>query len=186
MSLLITNKCLSLLGAEPVTSIADSEWAKVINPTVPSFFANLLEEYEWVFSIKFATLLQNVINTNPRYDFSFALPSDFVRIKEVYETDAFDAPLFRYATNSQDLFATIDKITIAYVSGNVDVDLTAESFKLALAYKIIANLNARLLNNTNLVTYYEKMEEKFYNKAVSLDNTNRGLLRQLTQPRRYF
>jgi len=186
VSLLITNKCLNLLGAEPVAAVADSDWAVVINAAVNTFYLNLLQKYEWGFSIKFSELTENLVNTNPRYDTSFALPSDFIRIKEVYETDAFDSPLFRYTTDAINLYAKVGRITINYVSESFNVDLTPESFKLALAYKIINNLNARLLNDANLVVYYEKMDIKFFDEAVSLDNTNRGLLPQMSEPRRFF
>jgi len=186
LSLIITNKCLTLLGAEPVASVTDSEWGIIINATVPGFYLNLLQKYDWSFSILFSELIQNTVSANPRYDFSFAIPSDFIRIKQVYETDSFESPLFRYTIDGANLYAKFDRITINYVSDGFDVDKTPESFKLALAYRILANLNARLLNDPQLIEYYERMDLTHFNEAVNLDNTNRGLLPQMTQVRRYF
>lgn len=191
MSLLITNRCLNLMGAKSVANINDTEWSLVINSLVGSFYSLMLEEYNWLFATKFLELAKNTVNANPSYEFSYGLPSDFIRILTVYHADN-STPLpytieeWEYTIDTDNLYISAEPITISYTSSTTSIDNTAESFKLALSYRIIANVGASLTNNPTLVKYYQEMAIQTFNKAVNTDNSNKGKLDILTRARRYL
>jgi hypothetical protein len=186
MSLLITNKILGLLGAPSTSSIESNQWAVVINPLVNTFYHQLLEKNNWSFAFKYKTLTKNTTSDNPKFLHSYTKPSDFVRIVQLYETDSYDNPIYKYTTDNSNFYTDLKDVTIKYITNSIDVDTTSETFKLAVAYRVIANINANLLNNTNMVQYFSSMDKLQTAEAIGADFTSRGEIQKFKKQRVYL
>jgi hypothetical protein len=178
MSLLITNKVLALLGAEPVANVADGGWAQVISSQVNSYYIKLLMTNEWSFAQRTVNLLQNTQNTNPEWKYSFALPADYVRPVTVYHNEAYLNKVFNYTIADNALFSGSDSTQLRYIYFSlVDIDNLPESTKLALAYSLVDDLNARLINDKSLVQYFGQKAHIALGDAISDDSqsSNSGM-----------
>ena len=190
MSLNIVNKCLPLLGSKAVNSIQDSEWAEVINALVPSMYNYLLDVHLWSWAVDYKTLNRLSVNSNPKYKYAYELPNNFLRMIKVYYANS-EFPNYKSYENDfqikgNKLYSNKDYITVEYIISNYDVDLTPESFKLALAYKISAEVCVSLMNNATLFPHFEQKAQLEISTSIDLDSTNNGQLRGFDYPITYI
>lgn len=189
MSLNIVNLCLPLMGAEKVNMVQDSDWAKVINAIVPSMYSYLLEEHTWSWAVDYKTLNRLSTNDNPKYKYAYELPNNFLRIIRVYYANS---TYPKYKTYENDfqlkgniLYSNKDYITIEYIVSNYNLDITPQTFKLALAYKILSEVSASLMNNPTLLQHYSQRASIEIGNAINIDSTNNGKLQSFDFPIRY-
>jgi hypothetical protein len=190
MSLNIVNLCLPLMGAEKVNSVQDDDWAKVINAIVPNMYSYLLEEHTWSWSINYRTLNKLSTNDNPRYKYAYVLPNNFLRVIKVYYANS-EYPNYNtyendYKISGSTLYSNKEYITIEYTISNYNLDSTPQSFKLALAYKILSEVSASLMNNPSLLQHYTQRAAIEIGNAISIDATNNGELMKFDYPKRYI
>lgn len=190
MSLNIVNLCLPLMGAEKVNSIQDDDWAKVINAIVPSMYSYLLEEHTWSWAIYYRTLNRLSTNDNPKYKYAYEIPNNFLRIIRVYYANSqypnYNTYENEYQIKGNTLYSDREYITIEYLIGNYNVDSTPQTFKLALAYKILSEVSASLMNNPSLLQHYTQRAAIEISNAISIDATNNGNLRKFDYQQRYM
>jgi hypothetical protein len=191
MSLLITNKALALLGAEPVANVMDSGWSQVIGGQVNSYYIKLLASNEWSFARKTVTLLQNTENTNPEWKYSFALPSDYVRPITIYHNESYQHKVMNYIISDGALFSNNESTQLRYIYFDlVNINRLPESVKLALAYSLVDDLNPRLINDKSLVQYYGQKAAQSLAIAINDDSqsSNSGVTngKFYTNIRRYL
>ena len=189
MSLQIVNIALNLMGSQSVSSVEDDAWAKVLNDAVPYYYNYLLEEHTWTWAKAFSALNQDTANDNPKYDYSYTLPSNLLRMMNAYYANT-TSP--NYATRETDyeiinnkLYSNRDYITVEYIVSNFDVELTPQSFKLALAYKILSEISASLMNDPTKLELYTRRAAIEINNAISIDATNNGKIQRFRYPIRY-
>jgi hypothetical protein len=141
----------------------------------------MIDSYEWGFATKFAELSRTVQNINKTYDYSYALPADYSRIVKMFGGSSYRVRLKIYTTDSKYLYTNLTTAHISYIVNDYDVDLTRESFKIALAYLILSNISMPILNDTSLIKFYTSQYEKYYDMAIAQDLSGKGLLDQFTR-----
>ena len=177
MSLNIINKCLIALSEEPVQAVNSTPHSQLINWSIDYYYKILLSRYGWSFNLNFATLSQNSHNVNPNYKYSFALPSDFLKIyKLFYKSNYIDKNNYinDYKIINTNLFCNDQNIVLEYSTNNFNIDQTPETFKMCLSYFITKDLGLTMLKNIQISQICEKKYNEWFDLAVNEDVSNSG------------
>ena len=82
----IANHALIRLGCETISSLtAANKRARTINTFLSSVRNEVLEQYQWDFATKRATITNNGTTPTFGYDYEYNKPGDLLRIIEVYD-----------------------------------------------------------------------------------------------------
>ncbi len=148
----LANRALRLLKAGRITSRTDeSNNANAVNDVFDGELESLLRGHKWNFAKKFVTLAR--LSTAPafRFDFAYALPSDWIRTISVSDNDAGTGVVnFEEAEieNVGALFCSIEQVFFSYVYRVTDPNRmppdaqTAFVYALAVAMPGISNIGA--------------------------------------------
>jgi len=110
------------------------------------------------------------------YAYSYALPSDFLRVLKIFNgtTDSIEADL-PYKIESKDLITDQTTVYLVYIA--LDVDPTNYDAYLyeALATSIAADLTYPITNNASLVTKYRDLADERLREARFIDATENSV-----------
>ena len=91
----ICNAAIVRVGGQMITSLTEnSPTAIACNSQYDIVRRDLLRSHPWNFAIKYASLPQNTETPIFGYDYSYALPSDCLRVLETADQE--EAPLYAY------------------------------------------------------------------------------------------
>lgn len=173
----ISNFALIALGADPISSLSEqTQEAISINIAWDISRKTLLRAHPWNFAIKRAELAQSASNPLYGYAYRYAIPSDFLRILQVYaDTD--------YKLESGFILTNSPRAQLKYIADVKDTsqwsadftDLMVEKLKAELAYVVTrdkalvetyTNLFSIKLNQARWADASEDIEDPFlYNQS---------------------
>lgn len=104
----------------------------------------LLRSHWWRFATERADLVDSGTTPDFEWDYEFTLPTDFLRMKSLYEDRFSNENLRSYALEGSVLLTTEDEISIRYIKKVTDVTafdpLFTEALVLQLALKMVGAL----------------------------------------------
>ncbi|MAN64596.1 MAG: hypothetical protein CMI60_21915 [Parvibaculum sp.] len=149
----ISNRALTLLGAQPITSLADdTKEARACNRMYEQSRNQVLRGHPWNFAVKRVALAADT--TAPVYEYTnaFTWPSDCLRVVEVDTTENWIIEGRKIVSNAA------APLNIVYVSEVEDPTLFdalfAETFALRLAADIAYEITASQTVLSNMETLY--------------------------------
>jgi hypothetical protein len=148
----ICNSALSKLGAERISSLSEqNKRARLCNEQYEKVRDDVLRAHNWNFAIKRVALA--VLSTTPvyEYEYEYNLPSDCLKVIEVYP----DVP---FAIEGRKLLSNSNAIKIKYIYKNEDVYMYDANFLESLALKLAADLAYPLIQSVNKE---EQLNSKF-------------------------
>ena len=162
----IVNRALSLLGAEPITSLTDNTpEAQIANRFYDTSRKSVLSECLWNFATK--RVLLNLINDPPAWtvaeaNFVYQLPSDIIRIFGTNQRET------NWRVEQDQILADSDDLGIKYVFDLTDTTKFSASFVDAFADKLAADMCYAVLNsNTEAKLLLEKYNGESLPKATA-------------------
>lgn len=142
----IANSALSKLGAEPITSLADtSRRAKLVNQQFNPIRKKLLRSHPWNFAIKRSILTADASTPAFEYSTNFILPSDFLRAVREEEKDV------DWKIEGQFLVSNDTDFNLVYIADITDPtefeptfdELFALNLAYELAYPLVQSLSLK-------------------------------------------
>ncbi len=172
----IVSRAMNLLGRKPVTSIQDDDWGPIINAQADSANKILLEKFKWNFSRKFTLLAQKTTNSNPRWNFEYQLPSDFVNRVELLTSFDDDGtvkvgqpiPYDEYEI-TDNLYTNREDVVLFYTATSDETATRSATYIECLAYKVASELAPVLLNNASMSEYYNGKYLYYLDEARIVD-----------------
>jgi hypothetical protein len=137
----ISNFALIALGADPISSLSESTTQAVaINIVWDVCRRGLLRLHPWNFAIKRVELAQSSIKPSHGYEYKFALPSDCLKVIQVYKDEDYKVENNFVLTNSPTAKLKYVADIIDPWSWSVDfTELMTEKLKSELSFSITAD-----------------------------------------------
>jgi len=172
----IVNWAFGVMGVEPITSFTeDTEPAKLANRIYEITVKALLSKADWNFATKRVSLNKLATNDNNNYSYAYQLPSDFLKVVNVRDTNNNQIV---YEIQADKLYSNTDGIYLSYIyyaagdSGNFSMP-----FIDTLKYKLALDMCIPLTGKTELVKYFAAMYETTLKQAKALDAQQAGIKR---------
>jgi len=171
----ICNLAVSWLGGKHITSVDDdpSKEARLCRANYDQSRQAVLEEREWTFAVKRATLTPLSEEPLFGYNYKFLLPPDLLVTINAY--DPADAgqkqpPGISHVREGNHLCADISQVNIKYIFDLTNTTKFSSLFSQTVAAHIAANIAVGLTENATqqermMVVYEDKL-----NKAISSDS----------------
>ncbi len=152
----ICNNALIRIGSKTITSLSDGDKVANACSLVYEQARNLLfRQHLWNFAIKRATLASETDAPAFGFSYSYPLPSDFVRVKDL------DDSAIVYKIENNRLLTDSESVNLTYVSRVEDVTkfdaLFTEALILSLAIKVGFVLNGSNAREQALKDEYQKV-----------------------------
>mgnify|MGYP006935473110 CR=1 FL=1 len=138
----ICNNALIRIGSKTITSLSDGD--KVANACSAIYEQTrdmLLRQHLWNFSIKRVVLASEEDAPGFGYNYSYPLPSDFIRAKEVYGSE------MPYKIEQTALITDDNEVNLVYISRVEDVTKFDPLFVEALILSIALRLSYILIGS---------------------------------------
>lgn len=175
----VVNLALREIGTYRISDLRteDSADAEVARDVYDETVLECLAGHEWRFAIKQAALQQGTITPSARYDYAYDLPSDFVRLSSVSESDDMLVPLLDFdvidspnTPGVQAIIANVGSVYIEYVYERTEPARWPPWF---VAF-VVARLASRLASPLKSTVERERLEQladERMRKARSADGT---------------
>ncbi len=138
----ICNNALVRIGSKTITSLTDGDKvANACNTIYERTRDSLLRMHLWNFAIKRSTLASEEDTPAFGFNYSFPLPSDFIRVKEL------DDPWTIYKIEQGKLLTDSSSVKLVYVSRETDVAKFDALFTEALILMLAINLSYILIGS---------------------------------------
>lgn len=165
----IANMALTMLGADTITTFADStEQARAMLAVYSYIRTDMLAEYPWSWAIKRdqldaeVDLAGDAVEPEYGYSYQFDLPDDCVRILEV---STGNVVMTNYRIEGDKILADYDEIYVKYVATVADDSITDLQFCNAFATRLAAELAYKLTSNGTLASQLAEMAMLKLSKA---------------------
>lgn len=174
MKIDIINKSLVLLGEEPITSVNQKPFGRLMDMLYEDTKKSLLSMYPWRFAIKreFLPVLDEDTMYH-KFKYKYELPSDCLLVLkqgEFYKTpdlrDFITDTGELYIIEGKSIYSNINPFMLHYIS-NVSEELFTPLFEIALATKIASLASVKIKQNTNLVQLYESEYQGYISLAIT-------------------
>lgn len=162
-NLAICNQALRSIGADEITSLDDNvETARVLTDIFTPIRNEVLSAHPWNFAIKRDGL---TASTTPDwgYDYSYSLPSDYLRIIRMEDDEEFKVEQDKLLTDE-------DEANVLYIAKITDSSKYTPWFVSALVSRLAAELAYSIVNNQQLAR--DKFEE--YKEKLKLAKSIEG------------
>lgn len=141
----ISNIALIALGADPISSLSEtSPEAVAINVVWDVIRKGLLRLHPWNFAIKRVELAQSSTAPSHGYDYRYALPTDCLKVIQVYQDDDYKIENGFVVTNNI-------RCQLKYVADIKDTSVWTSDFTELMAEKLKAELAFGLTADKDLV-----------------------------------
>ena len=165
----ICNSALTSVGAEPITSLTDgTKAARICNIIYSSERDALLEEHRWNFAIKRVSLAQEDETPVSGYNYSYALPSDFLAVIDLGDTAG------PYVIEEESLLTDDSEVYLQYVAKITEPAKWPETFCVALANRIAKKIAPKLKASISRTEQLQAEYEKSLSLAKSVDAASSG------------
>lgn len=170
----ISNMALALLGEGEITDFSEDtgEPARQCRLHWNLTRDALLRDHPWNFAIKRVALVQGATPTSG-YDYSFALPTDFIRPLAVNDDEAWEVGDF-YAIESGLLLCDESTVTLRYVASITDTAKWDPIFIEAFIYLLAAKVTPSLADAPQMADTLRSRAQYIVGEAMKKDaNENR-------------
>jgi hypothetical protein len=168
----VANVALRLVGGTRITSFTQATPnANAIND-IYSEIRDTLLEYPWNFATQRVELAQLTTTPSFRFDYAYALPSDWIYTVSVHDNDGgFGTIDFREEQLAGQKVLSTDStaIYLTYVKRETNPNLMPPSFRIALSSSLARNLAITIANSNVLEDQLAARAEKDLAKAKSID-----------------
>jgi hypothetical protein len=166
----IINDALIELGEPRINARTDNTpQGKASNASFDSAKEAFLACHFWSFAMKRVELARNATAPGHKYSYSYALPSDYIRLAQINETDVenIHEPLFQRIGDNIETNETSVKITYVY---NADVSFFDPIAVKAFAYSLASKMAMILPDSRSQKEDMEKLWDRWFKKAKSVDS----------------
>lgn len=161
----ICNDALVEIGAARIASLSeDSATARICKEQFPIIRDELIAGHPWNFALKRANLAASTTAPVNKYARAFAIPSDCLRILEMYQGEETD-----WQVEGGYIVTDSSSMEILYISRVLEVGKYPPHVSRALALKLAANIIYALVQSVSLKEMIEKKAEFVLAQARSFD-----------------
>ena len=156
----ICNKALSRIGANPITNITEStREARACKAVYDTILDEMLEQAQWNFAIKRATLAQD--SGTPEYDYSYQylLPADCIRMLNVY-------PVSEYRVEGGMVRSNETTLQCRYLARITDASKYPPSFTRAMSLLLASEIALPIAGDTEGSGKKMNILKEFYDVAL--------------------
>lgn len=140
----ICNNALIRIGSKTITSLSDGDKvANACNAIYEQTRDWLLRQHLWNFAITRIQLASESPNPSFGFDYSYPLPSDFIRVKELFES------VEGYKIEQNKLLTNESALKLVYVARITDVSKFDPLFTEALILSIALRLSYILIGSNS-------------------------------------
>lgn len=162
-SISICNVALSQLGANLINSFSEGSTEAVLcNTFYEQARILLLSQHPWNFAIARIEIAPDVTAPIFHYEYQFTLPSNCIRILQVYNNDDYKIEGRKILTNTNQCF-------IKYVSDSTDVSTWSHGFINSLTALLHFNLSYPITKNAGEVATSRELFERAFTEARAVD-----------------
>lgn len=178
----IANLALGWLGLNPIVSLDDeSNAAALCKANLPSVRDALLEESDWTFAQRRATLAASTDTPDWGYTYRYDLPVDCLRV--AYATANPDSQesmqISQWVVEDRAILCNESIVYIRYTSREADPKRWTEGFSQAVAARLASDIAVAATNSIgNMKTMYELYQTKM---DAAIANDARQGRRQLVK-----
>ena len=130
-----------------------------------------MESHPWNFAIKTKKLAQLSATPVVRFDFFYALPSDFVRVVAVFDNDA-GTGIVDHEIKDNKVACSASEVWLKYVYDVTDPNDMSPNFMECLSAAIAIEGAIDLAQSSSLREVMEKSFEKAFRRARSIDGSS--------------
>ena len=154
----ICNNALIRIGSKTITSLSDGDKvANACNAIYEQTRDMLLRQHLWNFSIKRVVLASEETTPGFGYDYSYPLPSDFIRAKELYQSS------YPYKIEQSAILTDDASANLTYIARITDVTKFDPLFTEALIISIAIRLSYILIgSNTREQSLKEELKQVMF------------------------
>lgn len=158
----LCNRALSFIGCKKITSLDGTEKEAVIcKQVVDNCIEKILSEHDWCSALSYTTL-PRLLKTPPfKYQYVYALPSDYVKLVEISIKD--------YERCGREIFTNAEKIELKYMkmpSNTETLDIWVED---TIIFYIASEIASPLLGKDKRVELaYNRYKQQLF-EAISRD-----------------
>lgn len=156
----IVNMALRSLGVASITALSDNvESARIMNDLYEFIRDEMMEIHPWNFAMAYSdTLAENSDTPNFGFDYSYALPSDCLKVIELEDASE------KFKVVGGDLYTDTEDPKILYISLITTTGNFSKSFVTAFAARLAAEAcyaltNSRPLAQDKWEEYYKKLSQ---------------------------
>jgi hypothetical protein len=171
----IANLALTVLGADRITSLADSsENARRITAIYDACLEDVLRSHPWNFAIARQQLALLVSKPVFGYDYEFQLPGDCLRVIEVNDGTNL---ITDFKIEGRKLLCGQDSVSIKYIGNITDPNQYTSQFIFVFSSRLASELAYAITNNKAtaelaLQTYLSRLQTAKETDAQESDSVN--------------
>lgn len=149
----ICNQALALVGANQASSVDDptTEEERACKLWWDTCLDEVLCEVDWRFARKRQALLAATTDPSFGYDHAYQLPSDYLKIRGIYDTDAEEMitdnqsdSTYSYEIENQQMVTDLDEVNLIYTARISATGLYTSRFVKCLVLLLAANMAPKL------------------------------------------
>lgn len=161
----ITNIALIRLGASPISSFEEGSTVAIAAGVVwDTARTSLLRDHPWNFAIKDIEVPQSSTAPKAKYKYKYQLPSDCLRLLEVYDDHDFKL-------KGREIHTDMTSCKIKYVSDITDTAIWDSAFTDLMAAKLAFELAYPVTESTSLMQQMGEIYALKIQKARFVDAT---------------
>lgn len=179
----ICNNALIKVGSDVISSLTENtKGAKLCNQLYEPIRDELLRLHPWNFAVERVELAAEVASPLFGFEFKFTLPSDFIRLLDVYDY------VTRYRIEGNNIFSDDNNLKIVYIKKETNPGKFDSAFTEVLATRIASEISyslsgSRTLSDSLLEIYTRKLAsakmvdaQENFNDSIKVDTFTRARL----------
>ena len=173
----ICNSALNLIGASTISALTeDTKNARLCNQRYEPVRNRVFRGHNWNCLIKRVELAQNSTAPVMEYTYSYALPSDFLRVMKIHNgtTDSIAADL-DYKVEGKNIVTNQTTVYLVYVALDEDPNNYDAYLREAISHQLAADLAYAITNNATLANNYLTRADERLREARFIDATENSL-----------
>ena len=173
----ICNSALNLIGASTISALTeDTKNARLCNQRYEPVRNRVFRGHNWNCLIKRVELAQNSTAPVMEYTYSYALPSDFLRVLKIHNgtTDSIAADL-DYKVEQKNIVTNQTTVYLVYVALDTDPNNYDAYLREAISHQLAADLAYAITNNATLANNYMTRADERLREARFIDATENSL-----------
>ena len=173
----LCNSALNLLGASTISALTeDTKNARLCNQRYEPVRNRVFRSHNWNCLVKRIELARNSTDPIVEYSYSYALPSDFLRVIKIHNgtTDSIAANL-DYKIEGKNLVTNQTTVYLVYVSLDTDPNNYDAFLREAISHQLAADLAYAITNNATLANNYLLRANERLSEARFIDSTENSI-----------
>ena len=173
----ICNSALNLIGASTISALTeDTKNARLCNQRYEPVRNRVFRGHNWNCLIKRVELAQNSTAPVMEYTYSYALPSNFLRVMKIHNgtTDSIAADL-DYKVEGKNIVTNQTTVYLVYVALDTDPNNYDAYLREAISHQLAADLAYAITNNATLANNYLTRADERLREARFIDATENSL-----------